>query len=288
MFDSITIALLGAGGKMGLRLTDNLLKTNYKVHHVEISERGIAALAKRGLTSTPAEQAVRNSDVVVLALPDNRIGPITAGLNEEFRTGAMLLALDIAAPISGLLPQRDDLTYFVAHPCHPSVFGDENTPEARRDFFGGVHARQNIVCCLMQGPEEHYALGEQVARAIYAPVITAHRCSATQMAILEPVLSETVLGTCLTVVGEAIQEAVRRGVPEPAARDFVLGHLKVELGIVFQQFEGATFSDGAIQAIEAAKKTLFQPDWRRVFEHDAMMQSIREITGLAQPATAKT
>ena len=73
------------------------------------------------------------------------------------------------------------------------------------------------------------------------------------MAILEPVLSETVLGTCLTIIGEAVQEAVKLGVPEAAARDFVLGHLKVELGIVFQLFEGATFSDGALKAIEEAK-----------------------------------
>lgn len=288
MSDSVTIALLGAGGKMGCRLTDNLLKTNYRVRHVEISDRGIAALAQRGLAPIAAEDAVRDADVAVLALPDNRIGPITANLSKHIRPGSMLLALDIAAPIAGLLPKREDLTYFVAHPCHPSVFGDESTLEARRDFFGGVHAKQNIVCCLMQGPEEDYALGEEISRSLYAPVITAHRCTATQMAILEPVLSETVLGTCLTVVGEAIQEAVRRGVPEEAAREFVLGHLKVELGIVFQQFEGATFSDGAIQAIEAAKKTLFQPDWKRVFDNDAMMQSIHEITSVEQPAATKS
>jgi len=32
----------------------------------------------------------------------------------------------------------------------------------------------------------------------------------------------------------------------------LLGHLKVELGIVFQLFEGATFSDGALKAIDEA------------------------------------
>jgi hypothetical protein len=40
--------------------------------------------------------------------------------------------------------------------------------------------------------------------------------------------------------------------------------LKVELGIVFQEFEGATFSDGALQAIEVAKTRLFQRDWKSV------------------------
>ena len=102
------------------------------------------------------------------------------------------------------------------------------------------------------------------------------------MAILEPVLSETVLGTCLTIVREAMDHAVSMGVPEAAARDFLLGHMKVELGIVFQLFEGATFSDGALKAIEEAKRSLFQPDWKNVFEPEAVKQSIRKIT--APPA----
>jgi len=98
------------------------------------------------------------------------------------------------------------------------------------------------------------------------------------MAILEPVLSETVLGTCLTIVREAMDEAVKLGVPEAAVRDFLLGHLKVELGIVFQLFEGATFSDGALKAIDEAKRTLFRPDWKRVFDRKAILESIRQIT----------
>jgi hypothetical protein len=105
------------------------------------------------------------------------------------------------------------------------------------------------------------------------------------MAILEPVLSETVLGTCLTVVREAMDEAIRRGVPAEAARDFLLGHIKVELGIVFQEFEGATFSDGALQAIDVAKSRLFQPDWKRVFDSESMMESTRQIAGIASRHT---
>ena len=273
-----TITLMGAGGKMGCRIADNLRKTTYSVRHVEVGERGKAALAQRGITPAPAEEALDGTDVVILALPDNRIGQITRTLESHLRPGVMLIALDIAAPLAGDLPQRSDLVYFVTHPCHPSVFGGESEPAAQRDFFGGVHARQNIVCSLVQGPEEKYALGEAIARAIYAPVLSSHRCTAQQMAILEPVLSETVLGTCLTIVREAMDEAVKLGVPEAAARDFLLGHLKVELGIVFQLFEGATFSDGALKAIDEAKRSLFRPDWKKVFEPDAIAESIRQIT----------
>ncbi len=272
------ITLLGAGGKMGLRISANLQHSNYQVHYVEISARGKSALAERGLTPVSLEEALNETEAVILALPDNRIAAVTAEMNPMLKRGVMLIALDIAAPMAGSLPQRSDLTYFVTHPCHPSVFGGDVDPRAQKDFFGGAFAPQNIVCSLVQGPEEAYAQGEAIARAIYAPVLNSHRCTPEHMAILEPVLSETVLGTCLTIVGEAMEEAVKRGVPEAAARDFLLGHLKVELGIVFQLFEGATFSDGALKAIEEAKRSLFQPDWRKVFEREAWMDSIRKIT----------
>jgi D-apionate oxidoisomerase len=52
----------------------------------------------------------------------------------------------------------------------------------------------------------------------------------------------------------------------------------VELGIVFRLFPGATFSDGALKAIDDAKRVLFQPDWKRVFEREQWMESIRRIT----------
>ncbi len=272
------IALLGAGGKMGCRITDNLKKTDHTVWHVEVSERGRAALAERGISAVPMEQALAGAEVVILALPDHRIGPITHEIEPHLRSGVMLMALDIAAALAGVLPKRDDLIYFVTHPCHPSVFGFETDPEAQRDFFGGQYARQNIVCSLVQGPEAAYALGESIARTIFAPVERAHRCTAEQMGILEPVLSETVLGTCLTIVREALDEAVRKGVPWEAARDFLMGHLKVELAIVLEAKEGAVFSDGALKAIEQAKQVLFRPDWKKVFEHESMMQSIRQIT----------
>jgi len=274
----MTITLLGAGGKMGLRIADNLRKTDYDVRYVEVADRGKAALADRGIACTPVEQALAESRVVILALPDNRIGRVCAQLDPHLRSGTMLIALDIAAPLAGDLPNRADLVYFVTHPCHPSVFGGETTPEGQNDFFGGIHARQNIVCSLVQGPEESYATGEAIARVIYAPVVNAHRCTAQQMAILEPVLSETVLGTCLTVVREAMDEAVKMGVPEPAARDFLLGHLKVELGIVFQLFPGATFSDGALKAIDEAKRSIFRADWKQVFDPKSINDSIARIT----------
>jgi len=179
---------------------------------------------------------------------------------------------------AGELPARADLTIFVAHPCHPPIFNDETDLEAKRDHFGGVKAKQGIVCALLRGPDAHYALAEDVAKRMCAPVMRSHRATVEQMAILEPVLSETICATCLTVIREATDEAVRRGVPKEVAHDFILGHLNVELAILFDQMPGVRMSDAANRAVEIAKKEIFAPDWKKVFEREAIEKSIRMIT----------
>lgn len=272
------IAVLGAGGKMGYRVSANLRSSPYEMSHVEVSEVGRARLQELGLSAKSAEDALPQADVVILAIPDSAIGKVTHQLVGQFKHGAILIALDAAAPFAGELPDRPDLTIFVAHPCHPSVFNDETDPEARRDYFGGLKAKQAIVCALMRGPEAHYALAEDVSKRMYAPVMRAHRATVDQMAILEPVLSETITATCLTVIREATDEAVRRGVPEQAAFDFVLGHINVELAILFNQLPGVRMSDAANRAVERAKTEIFVPDWKKVFERDAITESIHAIT----------
>jgi D-apionate oxidoisomerase len=272
------IVVLGAGGKMGYRCSANLRGAPYEVMHVEVGEAGRARLKDLGITCTPAEQAIPQADVVVLAIPDNVIGRATHALADRFKPGAILIALDAAAPFAGELPEREDLTIFVAHPCHPPIFNDETDLEAKRDYFGGLKAKQGIVCALLRGTQEHYELAEDVSRRMYAPVVRSHRATVEQMAILEPVLSETVCATCLTVIREATDEAVRRGVPKEVAHDFILGHLNVELAILFDQLPGVRMSDAANRAVERAKKQIFAPDWKKVFEREAIEESIRMIT----------
>jgi D-apionate oxidoisomerase len=280
-----TIALLGAGGKMGLRLSANLQGSRFKVRHVEISEAGRGALRGRGLESVDPDQALDGAEAVILAVPDNRIHTVMQSIEKKLAPGTLVILLDVAAAYAGLLPDNSDLSYFITHPCHPPIFSDETDPLAQRDFFGGEHAKQHIVCCLMSGPEQAYAAGEEIARIIYKPVMKSHRCNVEQMAILEPVLSETVLGTCLTILREATDEAVRRGVPVEAARDFLLGHMRVELAIVFQEKKGAVFSDGALKAIERARNVIFRPDWKNVFEPEAIAESVDHITRLEAGVT---
>jgi hypothetical protein len=272
------IALLGAGGKMGVRLATNLKGTRFDVAPVEVAEAGRARLkAATGMECVEQGQALSRADVVVLAVPDRAIGAVAHEIVPKLDSGAAVIVLDAAAPHAGEMPSRGDVTYFVTHPCHPPIYNDEDG-EARRDFFGGVAAKQHIVCALMQGPEAHYALCEEVARAIYAPVMRAHRCTVEQMAILEPALSETVGATFALALREATDEAVRRGVPEQAAHDFILGHLNIELAIAFGIFPEGRFSDGALHAIAQARPQIFREGWiDRVFAPEAVRKSVEDI-----------
>ncbi|MBN8412404.1 MULTISPECIES: phosphogluconate dehydrogenase C-terminal domain-containing protein [Halomonas] len=274
-----SIALIGAGGKMGARLSRNLSSSDFEVRHVEVSEQGRQRLRDElGIECVDSgEQAVKGADVVILAVPDTLIQKIAADLSPSIAPGTMVICLDAAAPFAGHLPDRDDLVYFVTHPCHPPIFNDETTLEAKRDYFGGSHATQHIVSALMQGDEQHFALGESVARTIYAPVGRSHRVSVEQMALLEPGLSETVCATLLSVMREAMDEVVARGVSHECARDFLLGHLNILGAVIFDEQPGA-FSDACNKAIENGKPMLMRDDWKRVFEPDAIADSIQRIT----------
>lgn len=273
------IALLGAGGKMGLRLASNLRATPYEVSHVEVSELGRAALSSSlGVRCVEAEVALSGADVVLLAVPDRLIGKILHEIVDNIPAGAVVIMLDAAAPHAGALPERNEISYFVTHPCHPPIFNDETDAAARGDYFGGVHAKQHIVCALMQGPEAHYEVGEAVARAIFAPVMSAHRCTVEAIAILEPALSETIGATFALTLREATDMAVSKGVPAEAAKDFILGHLNIELAIAFGAFPGGKFSDGALKAIEEARPQIFQDGWlERIFDREAILKSVRSI-----------
>ncbi|MCO6391798.1 NAD(P)-binding domain-containing protein [Aliihoeflea aestuarii] len=272
------IALIGAGGKMGYRLAGKLKESRFTLRCVEVSEAGKERLKSGlGLDSMSAGEAVPGAGIVVLAVPDTAIGKVANAILDDVSPGTMLVILDAAAPFAGHLPKRDDITYFVTHPCHPPIFNDETSVEAKRDFFGGVAAKQHIVSALMQGPEEAYALGEEVAKIIWAPVMRSHRITVEQLAILEPGLSETLCASLLDVMREAMDEVVARGVPKEAARDFLLGHMNVLGAVIFEETPGV-FSDACNKAIEFGKPILMRDDWKRIFEPDELAESIRRIT----------
>src|SRR5205809_5099398 len=112
-----TIALVGAGGKMGCRLTDNFLNcSDYFLHYLEISEQGIKNLKQRNVEVSADADAISKADVVILAVPDITIGKISDDVIPQMKTGALVLTLDPAAPLDGVIHHREDLGYVIAHP----------------------------------------------------------------------------------------------------------------------------------------------------------------------------
>ena len=273
-----SIALFGAGGKMGVRLSKNLQGSPYQVRHVEVGEVGRQRLRDElGVECCSVDDALHNVDVVILAVPDSLIGKLAADIAPKLKAGTMVMTLDAAAPFAGHLPKRPDLVYFVAHPCHPSIFHPRVHLEGDPDYFGGVKAPQSIVNALMQGPDAAYALGEDIAKTIYQPVLRSYRVTVEQMALLEPGLSETVCATLLDVMREAMDEVVSRGVPADAARDFLLGHMTILSAVIFKQIPGQ-FSDACNKAITFGKPRLMRDDWKQIFEHQEIADSIERIT----------
>jgi hypothetical protein len=273
----LNVAIWGAAGNMGTRACKRLRENGrYNVLCVEPLAAGVEKLKARGDTPTAPAEAAANADVVILAIADKFIRPVAADLVPRMKSGAMLITLDPAAAYAGILPDRQDVSYFVTHPTHPPVFNDETDAEARRDYFGAGKAKQSIVSALVQGPDSDYAIGEAISRAYFSPILRSHRVTLEQLAILEPAMSETCSATFIVAIREAMEEAIRRGVPREAARDFMLGHINVQLAIVFEQIDWK-MSEGAYHVVREAMKRIFKPDWKGIFDVEEVKQSVRGI-----------
>ncbi|NSW93428.1 MAG: NAD(P)-binding domain-containing protein [Bacteroidales bacterium] len=272
------VSLIGAGGKMGLRLSRNLMNSKYEMSFHEINPEGISRLSERGINVTDPGKAISDADAVIFAVPDVALEKVTSEYIPDMKKGALAITLDPAAAMAGKLYQRNDISYFITHPCHPSIFNWEPDPESMKDHFGGVSAKQAIVCSLMHGPEEDYLKGEELAKTFYAPVARAHRITVDQMALLEPALVETLASTCVYVISEGLKEVIRRGVPPEAARDFLLGHLRIQMAVLFNELPGAVFSDAANKALKRGLQEFIKDDWKKVFDPDNLKDQILAIT----------
>jgi hypothetical protein len=272
------IALVGAGGKMGLRLTRNLKSSGFDMRYLEVDKTGIEKLAAWGIQISSEHETIPRADVVILAVPDVVLGKVSAQLIPGMKKNALVMTLDPAVARAGRLHLREDISYFIAHPSHPSVFNWEPTPEAQADFFGGSLAKQTIVCALMQGPESNYELGETISKQMYAPVSQAFRITMEQMALLEPALVETLSSSCLDLVREGMEEIIKRGVPADAARAFLLGHINIQLAVLFKELPNAVFSDAANKALQRGRKILFKDNWKQIFEPENVLQQVKDIT----------
>ena len=158
MPEALTVTVVGAGGKMGMRVSANLDRAPYETLYAETSPAARERVTAAGRTLTDTTDAVPRSDVVILAVPDVLLGEISAGIVPAARPGAIILTLDPAAAYAGVLARRDDLHLAVAHPCHPSVFLERTSAAEWADTFGGDAAPQDVVAAIESG-------GDRGARA---------------------------------------------------------------------------------------------------------------------------
>ncbi len=272
------VTLVGAGGKMGLRLTHNLKDSDYEMTYLEVNPAGIEKLKEKGVVVSTADDTIPVADIVILAVPDVALRKVTTEIIPMMKSGALVITLDPAAALAGKLFTRPDIACFITHPTHPSIFNWEPVEENMKDHFGGIAAKQSIVCALMSGTAEDYLKGEEIACRFYAPVYRSHRISVEQMGLLEPALVETLASTCVYVIRQGLDEVIRRGVPADAARDFLLGHLRIQMAVLFDELPGAVFSDAANKALQRGLKEFIKEDWRKVFEPDNVQSQIEAIT----------
>jgi hypothetical protein len=275
------VTILGAGGNMGRRITRSLLPNEaYQLRFVEPSPRGRELMAELGAGATELEPALDGADVVVFAVPDAIVRHVAADVVPRLAAGTSMLFLDPAAVAADRIPRRADVNCYVTHPTHPPLYSllEEESPEARRDYWGGGLARQALVFAVGWGDEGPAQQVERLAMDMFAPVVRSHRITVEQMAMLEPALSETLTNGCVSVIREGMERVIAAGVPEAATRDFLMGHLQIGIAIIFEQLNWR-LSDGAQMALQQAKGALFKDDWHRIFDRDAVLASVRQITG---------
>lgn len=267
--ENLTIAIIGAGGKMGMRVSNNLMKTNHTAYYVENSPAGQERVTATGRSLTDSTMAVADADVVVLAVPDLALASVSASVVPQLKSGAVLLTLDPAAAYAGLLTKRADVVFAVAHPCHPSIFLQRHTPEEYADTFGGIAAPQDVIAAVETDDYSKKQMAETAIRVIYAPVIDVHWVSVKQLAQLEPTLVETIACMIGSLLKESLHEAVHTmGVPEPAARAILLGHTQVALA---NSLNGDNpFSEACLIAMDYGRESIIKEDWKKIFRDDEL------------------
>lgn len=276
------VTILGGGGNMGRRITRALLgNDNYKLRFVEPSERGRELLAELGCTAEEQSVALEGAEVVVFAVPDSIVRHVAADVVPKLDPGTSMLFLDPAALAAKRIPERADVNCYVTHPTHPPLYTllQEEDAKARGDFWGGGLARQSLVFAVAWGDDGPVAQQvEDLASAMFAPIMRSHRITVDQMAMLEPALSETLTNGCIAVIREGMLRVVEAGVPQEAAWDFLMGHFQIGTAIIFEQLNWR-LSDGAQLALTKARSALFKDDWYKIFERDAILESVKAITG---------
>lgn len=285
MTGKIVVSVIGAGGKMGTRVSNNLAKhaDSVDVLFCENSPAGIAAIKDRGFSTVAADVAVPRSDIVILAVPDIIIKKVSVGIVALMRPGATLIILDPAAAVAKELALRDDCTFVVAHPCHPSYFIEQETTEARNDHFGGIAGTQDIVMALIQGDDSKFADARKISEWMYAPVANSFVMGIRDIAFLEPTLVEILGASTLYAMAETVDEAERRGISRDAAVSFLTGHIRVLTAVFLGKLGNVQVSDACKVAVGLGNRLVLRDDWKRIWDDDVLDKAIATMLNPDDP-----
>jgi hypothetical protein len=239
--NDIKIGILGAGGKMGMRLSANLKKLPNEVFYIENAEAGIKRLIENGLKVSAAAEVMDRINVLILAVPDILINKITTAVVPDLKPDSTVILLDPAAAYMNQVYLRESLHYTVIHPCHPALFKEQPTLEGYADHFGGLFGLQDIVSTHWKGSRDKYELACDIVRAMFAPVDNVFEITLEQMA-------------------------------------FLLGHIKVCLAILLLGSNPA--SDAAMIAMDYGRNKLIKEDWKQVLTDEALHEVLTKMLKL--------
>jgi len=129
------------------------------------------------------------------------------------------------------------------------------------------------------GNEEKITIAEEVIRLMYAPVIDVHWVTVKQLAYLEPTLVEVVACMIGDLLNDALRETVDTvGVPEPAAKAMLFGHVQVALA---NGLRGDNpFSDACLIAMDYGREKLVKDDWKSIFNDDELDYVLKQMLHL--------
>jgi hypothetical protein len=276
--DKIKVAVIGAGGKMGTRTSRNLITKFPDKFDVKLVET-FAPAAERireqlGREVVPVQEALNFADVVVFAVPDTLIKKLSAEYVPMLTPGTTFIILDPAAAVAKELTLRDDCTFAVAHPCHPSFLKWQKEQEAYLDRFGGEGGHQDIVMSKIQGDDMKFELARETAKCMYRAdevfVMTSE-----QIAFLEPTLVEVLGACCLHAMAETVDEAEKRGIQREAAVSFLTGHI-LNLSANFLGYLPGKppVSDACKVAIGLGDRLVLRDDWRKIWDDEVLQKVI--------------
>ena len=228
--DALVVTVIGAGGKMGMRISANLARSPYSVFYCESHPPAQDRVHAAGREIGDSASSAAKSDIVILAVPDVVLGEVSATIVPVMRPGATLLTLDPAAAYSGRPGHQTRRAHRCGSPLPSIDISQRTSTEEWADTFGGVAAPQEVVAALDSDDQAARERTETVVRTIYHPVLGVHWVTIKQLAGAgaDPRRNHH-LHDQRSPEGRPMGDGQHGWHPGAAAKAMLLGHIQVAL-----------------------------------------------------------